>query len=368
MAFLLPEHIRILAAKKLKGTISPEEDAQLEEWYSQEPGNQMIWDSKGDSRIEIKDRLFTGIQRRAGIHKRRRHWAVAAAVLVLMGTGAGLFIAREKSTPHSIAADIPPGRNGAILTLGNGARILLDSVSSGNVAVQGSTSILKSDGQVAYVPGLTGSKTPIVYNMISTPRARQYHIVLPDGTRVWLNAASTLQYPTSFSGTERKVTLTGEAYFEVSQNPRQPFNVVAGPAKITVLGTSMDVMNYPENREVTTTLLEGSVSVSNGQTKKALRPGEQAGVGPAQVSVKEVDTADAIAWMKGKLSTGEVDVKTLMYEIGRWYDVDVSFEGKAPDKRFWGLIGRNVYLSDVLQVLNASGISVRLEGNTLIVR
>jgi ferric-dicitrate binding protein FerR (iron transport regulator) len=205
---------------------------------------------------------------------------------------------------------------------------------------------------------------------MTTPRGRQFQVVLPDGTKVWLNAASSIRYPTVFTGNTRQVSVTGEAYFEVTKNPKQPFMVSLGQTQVEVLGTHFDVMAYPDEPEIHTTLLEGAVKFSNGKEQAFLKPGEKGNTtrqANAKIRVKETDTDEAVAWVRGQLVMGDADMEKLVREISRWYDVDIIFEGPVPRRHFWSIINRNVNLSDVLQVLNANGVHTRKEGSKIII-
>jgi ferric-dicitrate binding protein FerR (iron transport regulator) len=195
--------------------------------------------------------------------------------------------------------------------------------------------------------------------------------VLPDGSKVWLNAASSIRYPTAFAGNERRVEITGEAYFEVTKNPEKPFIVVTDQASVTVLGTHFNVMAYPEESSVQTTLLEGLVKVTGNNTQQTniINPGQEVLVNRAsgKIQVGKADTTSAVAWLRGQLSMENVDIQSLMRQVSRWYDVDVSFEGRMPDKKFFGMIDRNVFLSNILSVLEANGFQTKLSGNKIIV-
>jgi ferric-dicitrate binding protein FerR (iron transport regulator) len=261
--------------------------------------------------------------------------------------------------------DIAPGNNKAILTLANGSHIVLDSVRSGALALQGRTLVIKlSNGQLAYKQeaGANEQSVPVNYNMVTVPKGGQYQLVLPDGTKVWLNAASTLRFPTAFTGADRTVELTGEAYFEVRANKRQPFRVSLDKTNIDVLGTHFNVMAYKDEGVVQTTLLEGAVRVSSagpaaGKDGITLAPGEQAelkGDGHLRVR-KDVDLAETMAWKDGLFYFHDTDIRTIMRQLARWYDVDVIYQPAQVKTHFYAKIPLNTNISTVLQALTLTG-------------
>jgi hypothetical protein len=308
----------------------------------------------------------------------------AAAVLILMlGTGSYfLFFAksrkgiakieRQKERPKN---DVAPGGNKAILTLGNGEKIILDSAKNGALASQGNTRILKlANGQLSYnslndSSDRPGMPTQIIYNTLTTPRGGQYQLVLPDGSKVWLDASSSIIYPTDFAGTERKVKMTGQAYFEVAKNEKLPFIVQRGEMSIQVLGTHFNVNAYEDDSTVNTTLLEGTVRVSKGAVRTILAPGQQIQItknGDFKL-VRNADTEEAIAWKNGFFSFKRSDLKTVMRQLSRWYDVEVIYEGNIPPQKFGGKMGRDLNLSEILEGLEKSLVHFRIEGKKLIV-
>jgi len=301
----------------------------------------------------------------------RTWWRVAAAVALLVAAGAWYFVRinNEALSPVKQMAAIPvePGKDGAILTLADGSTIVLDSLGNGQVSAQAGARVMLKDGQLAYEP--TGKGTgAVAWNTISTPRARQFRITLPDGTQVWLNAATVLHYPTAFTGSERKVQLTGEAYFEVAQNAHQPFRVMIGDtAAVEVLGTSFNINSYADEPVVRTTLLEGSVRMKKKQETVLLQPGEQA-VMQHHISVsKNVDVAGVVAWKSGKFNFEGVSLEEFMRQLARWYDIEVEYRGNTPKMVIRGKPGRDLQLQDLLDALADFGIRYKLEGRKLII-
>jgi transmembrane sensor len=296
--------------------------------------------------------------------------AAAAAVLLLAG---GLYWYVHKDSALSPVADngemkfdAPPGHAGAILTLADGKRITLDSARNGTLPQQGNTRLLKQGGALKYKE-TDGGPVSALYNTITTPRGRQYQLVLSDGTRVWLNAASSIRFPAAFHGKDRRVAVTGEAYFEVAPDKSKPFIVAADSTEITVLGTHFDVMAYEDEKDIRTTLLEGSVQMANRSQQVLLVPGRQGIVKreTGKLSDQPVDADQLVAWTKGQLALGSSDLPALMRQISRWYDVDITFQGSVPDLRIGGLIDRNVNLSTVLGFLQDQGLHYRTEGKAI---
>lgn len=295
---------------------------------------------------------------------RLRWWmAAAAAVLLLAVTGIYLL---QRPAPQPVIVqqkEILPGSSKAVLTLADGTTVPLDS--AGNRMIR--PGIVQQGGQLQY-NNATGT---VSYNVLATPKGGQFRLSLPDGTKVWLNAASSLRYPTAFTGAERVVEVTGEAYFEVTPDAGKPFRVAAaGQAVIEVLGTRFNVNAYPDESSINTTLLEGAVKVSAGQRSAVLKPGEQAQVNASgHISVMtDVDQEEAIAWKNELFYFRNADVRAVMRQLERWYDVKVEYAGTIPERRFQGEIQRNLPLADVLEGLKNTGIRFTIEERTIIVR
>ncbi|MBN8853452.1 MAG: hypothetical protein BGO55_18500 [Sphingobacteriales bacterium 50-39] len=288
---------------------------------------------------------------------RRRWMSYAAAVLLLLAAGTPyLFYHKAAKAPAAVTGnmvikDALPGHSGAILTLSDGRSIVLDTAKNGRLE-EGFT---KSDDRIAVVD------TRVEYATLSTPLGRQQQLTLSDGTKVWLNAGSSVKFPTRFSGAQRKVEITGEVYFEVASNATRPFMVTTGKEDILVLGTHFNVNAYPDEPMARTTLLEGSVKVND---KVILRPGQQYGNG----IVSEVDTDASVAWVTGFFHFEHADIKTVMRQLSRWYDVEVHYEGKPTAEAFGGEIQRNLKLSEVLDLLSGTGIHYTLNDKILTIR
>lgn len=280
------------------------------------------------------------------------------------------------AVPTAAVVEVAPGSNKAVLTLAGGQQIILDSAASGVLAEQGNTHVQKlGDGELAYEAGRQGNKTSEkageaggltpLYNTLTTPRGGQYQLTLPDGTKVWLNAASSITYPTDFRGTDRSVEMTGEAYFEVAHDHKHPFRVRAGGQTIEDIGTHFNVNAYSDEPAQTTTLLEGAVKVGG----HLLRPGEKASVTAAgAIVVAKGDTAQAVAWKNGLFDFSDAGLETVMRQLARWYNVDVIYEGNIPPRQFNGMIGRSLSLGQVLKGLAAERVHYRIEeGHRLVI-
>jgi ferric-dicitrate binding protein FerR (iron transport regulator) len=270
---------------------------------------------------------------------------------------------------RSSRPDIAPGTNRAVLVLADGSSVLLDDAEQGELSRQANAIINKTaDGQIVYENQAGAELVPLVYNTISTPRAGQYRLTLTDGTKVWLNAATSLQFPASFPGKERRVKLTGEAYFEVASNASQPFIVETPQQSIEVLGTHFNVNAYEEETQTKTTLLEGKVKVQTGSSVRVIKPGEQAAsMQPGSLRVSEADTEEAIAWKNGYFKFNKADIQTIMRQLERWSDVEVEYMGAVPTDLFVGKINRSENISGVLRILELSKVQFKIENRKIIV-
>jgi ferric-dicitrate binding protein FerR (iron transport regulator) len=393
-----------LLRKHLKGELTEGEQLQLEKWKNQSEKNTQLVHTVTDAAAfaeelrfffqaeanilqKIKNRLpalqeaVPAIPVRTSFLKRRM--TVAAAVILLL-SGAAWLWQRNRSTykgvqrQEAVVQDVAPGKTGAILTLADGKQVVLDSIANGTVAIQHGMEVTIKNGQLVY--DLQNSpEGELAYNTMATPVGRQFSLVLPDGTRVWLNAASSIKYPVSFTGQERRVTLSGEAYFEVAANKKMPFKVESGKAEVQVLGTSFNIHSYTDEDRFFATLLEGSVQVKNqllaNQAPAILKPGQQAivftGTGNQQQAIVVTENTDldkVLAWKNGFFNFEEASLDEVMKQLQRWYDIEVVYERGVPGIRFFGKISRNVKLSGVLKALEESKVHFRLEnGRRLVV-
>lgn len=302
----------------------------------------------------------------------RRWWRYAAAVVILAGTGAYLWsITRDQqaATPAQLAqATVSPGTNGAVLTLADGTKVVLDSLGNGVVASQRGTDVVLKNGLLEYHTTDNGMQAS--YNTLEIPRGRQFQLVLPDGSKVWLNAASTIKYPTIFTGRERVVEISGEAFFDVEQDKAKPFIVkINNSTVIEVLATSFNINAYEQEQAVKTTLVEGALRVNANNDRQLLKPGQQAQVAagkPVRV-VDNVNISQAMAWKNGYFDFNDVDLPVMMRQLERWYDIQVVYEGTVPDVTFKGKMDRNVQLSDVVGFLKNFGINASLQDRKLLI-
>ncbi|MBC9914183.1 FecR family protein [Chitinophaga varians] len=308
--------------------------------------------------------------------KKNRIWyriPAAAAVLALLLWG--IYAVTRPTAPlseptavNTTPQDIPAGGDKATLTLANGSRIVLDDTAEGTVASQGGISIHKtSNGQLVYT--ITGNHqlTDTGYNTIQTPKGGQYQVNLPDGSKVWLNAATSLTFPAAFGADGRTVHLNGEAYFEVAATPHaQPFTVKVNDLTIDVLGTQFNIMAYADEKNSRTTLLTGAVRVTKGDAGKVLQPGQQAIAGNG-IQVRDADTEAAVAWKNGMTVFSDADIHSIMRQIARWYDVEIVYQGEIPPRQFTGKIPRHANVSKVLKILELSNIHFTIDGRKIIV-
>ncbi len=302
-----------------------------------------------------------------------KSFAVAAMVLLAITTGIYFYTNRdisetEQFTEINLKNDILPGYNKAILTLADGSRISLDDAAKGLLASQGNIAITKTNnGEIVYEKNAWDKGKNVtdrsVINTIQTPKGGKYQVRLPDGSKVWLNSATTLSYPTTFTGTERKVLLKGEAYFEVAPNKNVPFRVESDDQVVEVLGTHFNINSYDDEDFTKTTLIEGSVKVIlNSRTEissrtRFLKPGEQSltNASRAGIRIENADTEKAIAWKNGYFKFKNTPIKEIMREVERWYDVELVYEGKIPTDEFTGFISNDVKISAVLKIMEESG-------------
>jgi len=295
-------------------------------------------------------------------------WAAAAAFVGILATGALVWMnsgKEDQSMAIQTVSDLPPGKEGAVLTLADGSTVVLDSIGNGVVGSQQGVEAVLRDGQLAYQGSAKSNE--VIYNKVSTPRGRQFRLTLPDGSRVWLNAASSLRYPVAFTGTKREVEVEGEAYFEIMKDVARPFLVRGGGKNIRVLGTSFNVNVYGDEPVYRTTLLSGSIRVEAEGKAVVLLPGQQAVTEKGALTVQAGSDA-AVAWKDNVFNFHHQKLPSVMRQIARWYDVEIVYEGEIPDVEFWGKIGRDMNLSQIMTFLEKSDVHCRLEkGNKLVI-
>ncbi|BAV04542.1 FecR family protein [Filimonas lacunae] len=387
-----PTELLKLVKKYQEGTATPAEKDFIEQYYqhfhTQEKASAQ-WNNDHKQQLEnnLLQRINLQIEQESTpvvpvvpLYKRSL-FKIAAAVL-LLATGTAIYIASQHTdNKHTATAqqDVAPGGNKATLTLADGSVIVLDNAGNGKLTSQNNFSVIKaSDGKIAYQQDSVASALVMQYNLLSTPLGGRYQVTLSDGTTVWLNSSSSLRYPTAFNGATREVELTGEGYFEVARNSAKPFHVIvpvkrAGERKmdVKVLGTHFNINAYEEEQQVNTTLLEGSVVVGIGSQSKCIAPGQAAALDlySQQLLVKNADTEGAVAWKNGRFAFHHQNIKEVMRQIARWYNVEIVYEGKISDEDFGGEIPCSENLSKVLKMLELTGIvHFRLEDRKVIVK
>lgn len=387
--------IRVLLLKHLRNELTPEEDNKLRRWIAESGDNRRLFEeiSNEDSLQEMVKDYFE-VRRRAAQRRRaaevvimptrRRTWIrYVAAACMLMGLSLVGYVwfktdtkqvTQTETTEKPIQPAIPPGKDGAILTLGDGTQIILDSVANGKLAQQGKATIIHKDGQISYRE-TGGQPEKVVYNTTSTPRGRQYKLLLSDGTAIWLNAASSVTYPTGFAGNKREISVTGEVYIEVARNKSKPFivHVTNTNVDVEVLGTRFAVNSYPDEPYVKTTLLEGSIrlaaQVQGKNTTILLKPGEQTRVSHENLEViKDADTEEATAFIHGFFSFRQSDIRAVMRQLEKWYDLQVTIDPSVSKRTFAGEIERNLPLPTVLKILERNGFRFTVDGTRVQVR
>jgi ferric-dicitrate binding protein FerR (iron transport regulator) len=378
--------IEELLFRQLQGTLSKEETARLEAWKAQRPeNNDFATQLTEPARLTEKLRLYADHQQEAARREAIRHlfpqqrtislrrwWAAAAVLLLLVGTGYLYIRQSRKPDATGIAmqtAEIGPGRQGAMLTLANGSQLLLDTIKNGVIALQGGVTVKIVKGSLQYI----GRGSGTLYNTMSTPKGRIFQLLLPDGTQVWLNSASSIRYPIAFNDTQRKVEITGEVYFEVAADQEKPFVVdINKKGTVTVLGTHFNVNAYDNEQQVAATLLEGAIQVKRLDAALTLKPGQQA-VWQPDAGIKLVNDPNiskVMAWKNGLFNFEGASLEEVMRQLERWYDIEVVFEKPVPDIRFGGKMTRGITLNEMLDILKGfegADLKFRMEGTRRLV-
>ncbi|MBN9383746.1 MAG: FecR domain-containing protein [Chitinophagaceae bacterium] len=377
------------------GNLSEEDAAAFFQWYSQAgleefhrvytrcalppdslPGSP---DMPEDFRTRLEQAIRDHETNESAVQRpiplfRRYKWGWAAAIL-LLSVGGYLFYHRTSTDQPEIAHrttppnDVAPGTTRAVLTLSDGRQVTIDGDRSGQLAIQGRTTVQNDHGAITYnghrQEEIQKSVKVLLFNTLATNRGEQSPpLTLSDGTKVWLNTLSSIRFPVAFTGSSRDVEITGEAFFEVAKNPSMPFHV-KGPSgmEVEVLGTQFNINAYSDEPDIRATLLEGSVKIGS----LILTPGQQARIQEGVSLVKDPDIAQATAWKNGLFDFSHASLQTVLRQLARWYDIDVKFEGNIPVRSFHGKITRDLNLSQVIQLLQDVGIKFRIEGKTLIV-
>lgn len=363
-----------------------EELRLLEEYQDDFELAERSWLPEMGDKDQLRNRLFSELRAKLPSPKNEarslfRKLAIAASILAFLSSGIFFYYRWDKRS--AIVKDhftkvkdgkvpILPGRNKAILIQANGNMVDLDGSGKGFLSKEGGAEVTKlASGKLVYNEGAISTGQNITaYNTIATPRGGQYQLTLADGTSVWLNAASSLRFPTTFSGKERAVELTGEAYFEVAKNRKMPFKVVANGVSVNVLGTHFNVMAYPDESAVKTTLLEGSVRLQKDSAETMLVPGEQGLIRPDThaFKVRKVKVDDIISWKNGLFTFDNENIRTIMRNVSRWYDVDIEYEGQLSKQNFGGSVSKFKDISYLLKTLELTGtVHFKVDGRRITV-
>jgi ferric-dicitrate binding protein FerR (iron transport regulator) len=380
------EPIKSLLLKHLRAQTTAEEQKVIDAWLAASNANRDLFAELNDpervaASLEKMDRLHEDlVWQRLQAHStesapmpflRRYGWAAAAVIFALLGTGAWWVLHNASQNKIALTQqqrfrnDIDPGKNAAVLTLAGGKQIVLDSTARGAITRQGNTTIRNANGLLVYNE-LHEKPTELLFNTLATGRGNQYQLILPDGSKVWLNAASSITYPTAFVGAERKVSITGEAYFEIAKNEKAPFIVESKDVQIQVLGTHFNVNTYDDEDALKTTLLEGSIKVGNS----ILRPGQQAILSRDNTPIKLVDHPDideVMAWKNGAFKFNDATIESIMRQMARWYDVEVVYDTRV-SQHFIADVPRDVPASELLKLLELTDqVHFKIEGKKITV-
>ena len=376
----------------LSGTASEVEIQQLMDWYNSFDDETVIVKTHSiDEELMVYERLHSRMDalfkegndnkvKVVSIKSNFRYWKVAAALVILFSgywAWKNYESHENKNQLQLTINNIQPGHEGAILTLADGKQIFLDSVQNGNISTQGSNKIIKKGSQVIYGTEAINADAPITYNTLETPKGREFEIVLPDSTKVWLNAASSIKFPSVFSRKPRIVEVTGEAYFEVShrtdeKGDRIPFIVNTNKMTIQVLGTHFDVNSYADEPDTKTTLLEGSVAANEKGNNKVVKitPGQQAFVsntGSNDIKIRNADVDKVIAWKNGLFQFNDDQLQAILRQVSRWYNVDIECAENKKNLRFNGVISKRSNVKALMDLLSSTGVvNFKIENGKLI--
>lgn len=395
---MTPDQFKLLVDRYITGDCSPEDQEQLrllleDPTYvdqlalimdQQLEQNQATETELPEATRRIQETVAAQISQSATVEETEapkrgivyvlRKWAVAASILTILSLLAIFLLNKSDDSsnladhPSGTPAPIEAGKDGAILTLVDGTTVVLDSMGNGLVTTQNGTKVLLKNGQLVY----DQENSDVVmtgYNSMSTPKGRQFKMVLPDGTKVWLNAASSIRYPIVFTGNDRRVDITGEAYFEVAKNKEKPFIVAThSGTEIEVLGTQFNINSYDNEETINTTLLEGSVRVSNKEGRIELTPGQQAQSTHTALTVKQqVNVAQVMAWKNGQFDFNNASLREVMRQLERWYNIEVEYAPGVKNYEFVGKMDRGLSLQEVLKGLEMSEVRFEITNERKII-
>jgi transmembrane sensor len=381
------KELESIMKKYLEGKATPEETNFLEHYYDyleDQPGLSTLLSDAENKKIEHRnweslsariDELSHTIAPHHAPSFRKWRWVAAASFILAIGLGGWFFLVnkndrQQQTVQKRVTDDIkPPEGNRATITLTNGQTVYLDSAAIGSLAVQGSVKLVKlANGKIAYQTASDEIIEKPAYNTLTNPKgSRVVDMTLADGSRVWLNAGSSITYPVAFIEKERTVLITGEAYFEVTRDKTKPFKVTKGQMQVEVLGTHFNVNAYDDEKNIKVTLLEGAVRLKTNKENQILQPGEQAQVSGTISILKNVDMEAVMAWKDGRFKFSSVDIETIMRQVARWYDIDIEYRGKVEGTLSGGL-ARNVNASQLFHVLELTDkVRFEIQGRKVIV-
>ena len=380
------KRIYLLIEKYIEGSICNDEQLELMEWYRDSVNHEVIWPLNAEEDHEsVKREMLKAIRsrtktRQSPVIAMFKYWIkVAGILLLLIGLIlGGFYLATNRNVKSKLTQDkgknqnISPGKNGAVLLLSGGKQIRLSGLQSGPIDTAVLALVKKyNDSSIVFKVrnDTSSSEQDMALNVLYVPEGHQFQITLPDATKVWLNSGTKLKFPTVFNGKTRRVELEGEAYFEVVHNEKQPFEVVTLKSVVKDVGTEFNISAYIEDENVKTTLVNGIVDVAiKGSPKtKRLKPGEQAVVGK-NINVGQVDLASVIGWKQGQFVFHSEPLKDIMIQISRWYNVEVIYKQDVSNKSVWGSISRNMPISEVLNMIELTGVAhFRIDGKSILV-
>lgn len=379
------DDIKHLIEKYNNQTATSDEKMIVEQWYDRINGAELAEIQFNEEKVkkQISKNITSRIEHNSKLQQEPKKFKLFytlffKAAIIIMVLLAGVYV-YLKQTDHDLLVTssepkktkIIPGGNNAVLLLADGSQIILNKASDGQIADQSGVKVVKTrSGELIYRFAGNANPKSTAINTVITPRGGQYHLVLVDGTEVWLNAGSSIKFPTAFTGSDRRVNITGEVYFEVAKNKAKPFIVSTNKSEIKVLGTHFNINAYDDEEYQRTTLLEGSVEIKSGKQTTRLTPGQQAIIKEKTEGIKidKIEDLEAIiAWKNGYFQFEKADLKSVMRLVSRWYDTKVSYSGSIPAKEYTGKIPRNVSVSKLIEMLAYTGIHCRVENNQIIV-
>lgn len=370
-----------LIIKKINDTLTPEEESIFALWYNESGSNREYFKKVQNNyqsdieEINLEKAWKIIDQKISPKRSRKTYYRYAAAASVAILIGIAYFAQTKRPINNSVtntesAAASQENPNDIVLTLSDGSKVVLDEKKKGFVANQQDVVITKDkDGQIRYDENNEAHTGKPTYNTLATPPGKTFQIALPDGTNVWMNARSSLKYPTYFSGNDRTVVLAGEAYFEVAHNDKMPFKVFSSGQEVEVLGTHFNIRAYENEPVLKTTLLEGKIKITEGENAALVKPGQQivVSVDKHVMKTREVNAELSIAWKNRLFYFENAKYDEIMREIERWYDVDVIYKGKIPDERFEGAIQKDLKLNQILKMLESKDVHFKISGKEVIV-